>query len=343
MMPNHQLIKADARMLPLPDKSVHLCVTSPPYYNAREYTASPAEIGRSERGGLIGYFNALQKCFREVHRVLRDDGTLIVNIGDTYLDKQLLGVPWQLALLLRNSLGFLIRSDGIWHKTNGFPDSAQDRPEAMHEYVFLFSKGRKYYWDKHAVSRAERLSVRACAVARSKVAHFATYPPQLILPFLRMATSEFGVCPSCGAPWTRVVEKTRTPTRPGRNNTADPTGKAKRDHRRHVTTVRTVGWAPVCDCDPDSNRERRDSVVPATVLDPFAGTCTTAVAAEWTGRDSIMVDLAEDFLSFGRHRIATEVPPRPRRASTTGTLVPLPGQQVFPWYGFDTPCSRPMY
>lgn len=319
----HRYIVADARRLPLADASVQLCVTSPPYYNLRHYTDSPLEIGRSANGGLWAYINGLAACFDEVRRVLRPDGTLVLNLGDTYADKALMGVPWQVAFAMRNR-GWILRSDSIWFKPNGMPDTAQDRPECMHEHLFVFTKGPRNYWDKYAVARPDRLSVRSCPVGRSKCKHFASYPPGLVLPYVKMATSESGCCRACGKPWRRMTKKTRTPTRPGRTNTVDPTGMAKRDRRRHVTTVETLGWRRDCKCDC--------GYVPCTVLDPFAGTCSTAVACEWAGRDSIMCDLGPEYLDMGRARVAKERPPKAPKppVPTRHNRVPLATQMELP-------------
>lgn len=328
----HQLLDRDARSLPLEDSSVHCCITSPPYFNLRHYSDSPAEIGRPGRDGLKGYLGALAEVFGEVRRVLRRDGTLILNLGDTYVNKQLLGIPWLVAFRLQSE-GWILRSDSIWGKPNGMPDSAADRPAASHEYMFLFTKTRRNYWDKFAVARPERSSVRMCAVGRSKCKHFASFPPALILPYIKQATSEVGVCVACGAGWKRVVEKIRAPTRPGRTNAVDESGKAKQDRRRHVTTVLTKGWEPSCRCPADA--AGNFPIRRPLVLDPFAGTCTTAVACEWSGRDSVMVDLNPDYLAMGARRIAAERPPKAKKPPRD-PRAPLPGQLTFPEFGSAT-------
>lgn len=140
----------------LPDKCCSVCVTSPPYYNARDYGAAD-QLGTES--SPEEYIRKLVEAFREVARVLKDDGTLWLNIGDSYARhiedggikrKDLIGIPWLLALALRSD-GWYLRADIIWNKPNAMPESAKDRPTRSHEYVFLLSKAAAYYYDAEAV------------------------------------------------------------------------------------------------------------------------------------------------------------------------------------------------
>lgn len=164
----------------LADKSVNTCVTSPPYFGLRDY-GEPCQIGLEETPEE--YVAALVEVFREVKRVLRDDGTLWLNLGDSYSndskwggstggkhvktlhgatsigrlknntklpDKNLIGIPWRVAFALQAE-GWILRSDIIWSKPNAMPESVTDRPTKSHEYIFLFSKQQKYYYDNEAI------------------------------------------------------------------------------------------------------------------------------------------------------------------------------------------------
>ena len=140
----------------LPDKCCSVCVTSPPYYNARDYGAAD-QLGTES--SPEEYTRKLVEAFREVARVLKDDGTLWLNIGDSYARhiedggikrKDLIGIPWLLALALRSD-GWYLRADIIWNTPNAMPESAKDRPARSHEYVFLLSKAAAYYYDAEAV------------------------------------------------------------------------------------------------------------------------------------------------------------------------------------------------
>lgn len=176
---------AAAGLKTLPQKSVQMCVTSPPYYGLRDYGAD-GQIGVEQ--SPEEYIARLTEVFAEVHRVLKDDGTLWLNIADSYAGsgkgpmtlaveangknkdlydmksriyevpkkwkgvkpKDMIGIPWMLAFALRE-FGYYLRSDIIWHKTNCLPESVKDRPSKCYEHIFLLSKSPKYYFDYKAI------------------------------------------------------------------------------------------------------------------------------------------------------------------------------------------------
>ena len=167
------------RLKELPDQSVNCCVTSPPYWGLRDY-GNDGQIGLEQDPD--DFIAELVTVFREVRRVLRDDGTLWLNIGDSYSGsgkgtagnlgkkhnerhlenktgglvpngtkpKDLVGIPWMLAFALRAD-GWYLRQDIIWHKPNPMPESVRDRCTKAHEYIFLLSKSPKYYFDSEAM------------------------------------------------------------------------------------------------------------------------------------------------------------------------------------------------
>ena len=175
-----QLINADARNIPLADKSVQCVVTSPPYYGLRDYGID-AQIGLEPTPDK--YVANMVAVFREVKRVLKDDGVLWLNVGDSYCGtgdkgewtdpkyadgrngqkvalnkkidglkpKDLIGIPWMLAFALRAD-GWYLRQDIIWAKPNPMPESVKDRCTKSHEYIFLLSKSAKYYYDATAIN-----------------------------------------------------------------------------------------------------------------------------------------------------------------------------------------------
>ena len=186
-MTTHKIIQGDVidGLRTLPDKSVHCVVTSPPYYNLRSYGCD-GQIGLETTPEL--YVQKMVEVFREVKRVLRDDGTCWLNLGDSYAmstvrggdkpfsgnvgahkgyeqgsmqlgkrgipegikQKDLIGIPWMTAFALRAD-GWYLRSDIIWHKINPMPESTKDRPTKSHEYVFLLTKSPIYYYDAEAI------------------------------------------------------------------------------------------------------------------------------------------------------------------------------------------------
>lgn len=212
-----------ARILPtLPEKSFRCCVTSPPYWGLRDYGIK-GQIGAEDE--VESYVSNLVGVFREVRRVLADDGTLWLNIGDSYTSgnrrwretdrknparamsyrpptprglkpKDLVGVPWRLAFALQAD-GWYLRSDIIWYKPNCQPESVKDRPTRSHEYVFLLSKSEDYYYDHDAVrepadmpgQRRNRRSVWSINTEPFAGAHFATFPPSLVEPCVIAGTA----------------------------------------------------------------------------------------------------------------------------------------------------------
>lgn len=155
-----RIICADAveGLRSLPDSSISMCVTSPPYYGLRDY-GSDQQIGTEETPAA--YIERLVAVFREVRRVLREDGTLWVNIADCYAGsgkavwdgikpKDMIGIPWMLAFALRAD-GWYLRSDIIWNKINCLPESVRDRPTKSYEHIFLLSKSPRYFFDADAI------------------------------------------------------------------------------------------------------------------------------------------------------------------------------------------------
>ena len=135
----------------IPDQCIQSIITSPPYFGHRKYSgedASEFEIGREKHLNL--YIEHLVACFESIKPKLRDDGTLWLNLGDTYRKKELLGVPWRVAFALQDR-GWILRSDIVWKKPNAMPSSVKSRPTTDHEYIFLFSKTSDYYYDADSI------------------------------------------------------------------------------------------------------------------------------------------------------------------------------------------------
>lgn len=185
-----QLLQGDCREMlkTLPSQSVQCVVTSPPYWGLRKYTDDPREIGNEPTPA--DYVQGLVAVFSEVWRVLRDDGTLWLNLGDAYANdtkwggktsgkhagglqgttyigrnrtqtglpsKSLIGLPWRVAFALQDA-GWILRSDIIWAKPNCMPESVTDRPTRSHEYLFLFAKNQAYYYDALAIAEPVKQS-----------------------------------------------------------------------------------------------------------------------------------------------------------------------------------------
>ncbi len=145
----YSLLQGDAEeILPrLPSSSVHMCITSPPYWGQRAYDGN-SELGREKH--WEDYVARLVQIFHEVRRVLRSDGSLWLNIGDTYLNKNLCGIPWRVAFALQQD-GWILRNSIIWDKVKGNPCNAKDKLRNIHEYVFHFVQQEKYFYDLDAI------------------------------------------------------------------------------------------------------------------------------------------------------------------------------------------------
>lgn len=211
-----EIIVGDARkvLADFPDQHFQTVVTSPPYWGLRDYGIE-GQIGAEMK--VTDYIADLVKLFREVRRTLRDDGTLWLNIGDSFTSggrtwrdkddknkgramsyraptpdglkpKDLIGVPWRLAFALQDD-GWYLRTDIIWNKPNCQPESVKDRPTRSHEYVFLFSKSERYHFDRDAIMEPASDKVQKSKNRRTvwnintepyPGSHFAVYPRALV-------------------------------------------------------------------------------------------------------------------------------------------------------------------
>ena len=226
------------------DEKARCCVTSPPYYGLRDYGGEDNQIGQEQ--SPEEYIQEMVNVFRLVRDNLTDDGTLWLNIGDSYYnyrpgkgglpqqtvsntkqdlpdqcnrrankleglkEKDLIGIPWMLAFALRAD-GWYLRQDIIWHKPNPMPESVRDRCTKSHEYIFLLSKSQNYYFDVDTIKEQSRRkrSVWNVNVKPNKQAHFATYPPELITPCILAGSEENDIVldPFMGSGTTAMVAR----------------------------------------------------------------------------------------------------------------------------------------
>lgn len=207
---------AETTLTRVPTGVVQTVITSPPYWSLRDYEAE-GQIGMAEP--LPIFIKSLVGVFDQVHRVLADDGTVWVNLGDSYTsgnrgwrapdrknparamavrpptpeglkEKDLIGVPWRFALAMQDA-GWYLRSDIIWYKPNCQPESVRDRPTRSHEHIFVFSKSPRYLYDVDAVRgpNGRRLrDVWDINTTGYPGAHFATYPPELVRRCMTIGT-----------------------------------------------------------------------------------------------------------------------------------------------------------
>src|SRR5256714_11849770 len=151
-----------------PSDIVDCIVTSPPYWQQRDYRGKSEQIGRERT--QAEYIERLTAIFGECRRALKNTGTLWLVIGDKYDDGEQLGLPWRVALALIDD-GWILRADCIWHKPNAMPSSAKSRPTTDHEYVFFFTKSKDYYYDADAI-REPHVTFSANSRMRGGRRHF---------------------------------------------------------------------------------------------------------------------------------------------------------------------------
>ncbi len=309
------ILHADARALPLRDASEQCCVTSPPYWGLRDY-GCPQQIGLEPTPDA--YVAALVTVFRDVHRVLKDDGTVWINLGDSYASggrktrdpgqskihpafvgesyrdglrpddpvgikpKDLLGIPWRVAFALQAD-GWYLRSDIIWSKPNPMPESVTDRPTKSHEYLFLLAKQERYYYDATAIREPY-------AESTLREAEFG---------YRGTATKEYAAAGVQDPSETkrRVVETVRR-----RVGMVDGVVNGAGRNRRSVWTVPTMPYSGAHFATfPEALVEPcilAGCTLGGLVLDPFIGSGTVGAVAErlsrrWVGVDLSYQDLAK--------------------------------------------------
>lgn len=285
----------------LPDGYAAICITSPPYFGLRDYGVD-GQIGLEN--SVEDYINKLTDIFREVRRVLKSDGTLWLNIGDSYATsnykysnckrKDLIGIPWLLAFALRND-GWYLRQDIIWEKPNAMPESIRDRCTKSHEYIFLFSKHPKYYFDYEAI-REPAVGFNNIPPAGSK----GTLTPNSRLRKGNSRTFRGGGAYTKGQSFNNSAEITRE----SHGNTDNTTGLR---HKRSIWTVATQGYKeahfatfPEKLIEPCVLAGSKEGGV---VLDPFLGSGTTAVVAKKHNRGFIGIELNPKYAEMAERRL----------------------------------------
>ncbi len=291
------LLLGDARevLATMPDESVDCVVTSPPYFGLRDYEGNPDQIGLEETPAK--YVAALVDVFEQVRRVLADDGTLWLNLGDSYSvrwgsqraegrrglgraerersgaitsgvpEKNLLGIPWRVAFALQDS-GWILRNAIVWHKPNAMPESVTDRLAGRHEMLFLLTKSPRYWFDLDAI----------------RVPH---------------AESTIAAAHRARRPYTAPGQIPNTKSRPLGDKGANPGDVWSINTRplieAHFATfpVELPRRCIMAGCKPDG-----------TVLDPFSGAGTTALAAQQLGRRAIGIDINAKYHDIALKRMA---------------------------------------
>lgn len=317
---NIRLIHGDCieKLKELPEKSVNCCVTSPPYFGLRDY-GHEGQIGLEPTPDE--FVQKLVEVFREVKRVLRDDGTLWLNLGDSYAhslrqsgpayagkiangskgqikegfapnmtglpEKNLIGIPWRVAFALQAD-GWYLRQDIIWHKPNPMPESVKDRCTKAHEYIFLLSKSPKYYFDNLAIKEeAIWKETRPSGMARNGESYRNK---------VKHTNDKYGGGGTSFQGHSGLYK--------ANGELINPDGKR---NKRSVWTVTTKPFkgAHFATFPPDLILPCILAGCPenGVVLDPFNGAGTTGLVSVQNGRNYIGIELNAEYLELARARI----------------------------------------
>lgn len=264
----------------IPESSINTCITSPPYWGLRDYKTTPAQWQDGWVGELGAepdfnqYINHLCDVFDEVKRVLKDDGTFWVNIGDTYSNKNLCLIPFRFAIEMTNR-GWIIRNVIIWQKTNATPSSAKDRFTVDFEYLFFFSKKKKYYFEQQLEPIKQSTYNRCktgCGINKG-----ANYQGLNKKNFERLQQ--------------RILDGTIA----GRNKRSVWQIATHAYHGAHFAVFPpSLIETPIKSCCPENG----------IVLDPFIGSGTTAIVAQKLNCNWLGIELNPEYTKLAEERIS---------------------------------------
>lgn len=310
-----RILRGDCRQVlrTLPDESVHCCVSSPPYFGLRDY-GHPLQIGLERSPD--DFIEELILVFREARRVLRSDGTLWLNMGDSYgKRKQMLGIPWRVALALQRD-GWTLRQDIIWHKPNPMGEGqVSDRCTKSHEYIFLLTKSGRYFYDADAIAvpasgNDERPQQRRAKELAAKAS---------------LTDAHLAAIRACGATDAGKARITQDGAGKNSSETTRLAAEAKAvlggyyreflmSSKKNRRSVWTVPVTPFKDAHfavfPAELIEpciKAGCPIGGTVLDPFGGAGTTGLVADRIGRRAILIELNPEYAAMAERRIAAAV------------------------------------
>jgi DNA modification methylase len=315
----------------IPDSSIDFAMTSPPYWGQRQYATEGIGLEKT----YPEYVSNLLEVFAEVKRVLKPTGSFWLNIGDAYEDKQLLGLPWRVALAMTDRQGWILRNSVIWNKIKGGPDNSKDKLRNVHENVFHFVKNAKtYFYDADAIRKAPGTSkvVNGSVVSATGVSG-VRYRRQIELS---TALSEqerkdaFGalnevlreVAEGRLADFRMIIRGCQRTTHSDSENVS---GRARELQQKgfYFLKYHPNGAKPsdVWDIIPEDTQKRDSHFAPypqdlcripllatcpenGIALDPFCGTGTTMVVAQKLNRRSIGIDKSDEYLRVAEGRCA---------------------------------------
>lgn len=318
----------------IPDNSIDMCMTSPPYWNMREYAAGGIGLEKN----YADFINNLLEIILEVKRVLKNTGSFWLNIGDGYSNKNLIGIPWRVALRMKDEQGWILRNEVIWNKVKGGPDNAKDKLGNVHEQVFHFTKSPKgYYYDADAIRKTPGKSkiVNGSVVSATGVSG-VRYKRQIELSTELDETQKENAISALGivlsemqagelSDFRMVIKGTQRTTHSDSRNLS---GRAKELHDKgfYFLKYHKNGSKPrdVWEILPEDTQKRKVHYaaypedlckipILATcprngiVLDPFSGTGTTVIVANSLGRKSVGIDISQEYIDITNERIGNKL------------------------------------
>ena len=312
-----------------PDGCIDCCLTSPPYWGHRKY----AENGIGLEPDYHQYISDLASILREVKRVLKQTGSLWLNLGDSYKNKHLLGIPWRVALELVDSQDWILRNSVIWNKIKGNPDNSRDKLRNVHENVFHFVKSPKYYYDVDSIrSKPKNTRVINGSIVSATGVSGVRYRRQIELSTALDENEKKAAYEALD----HVLEEVSTgklsdfrmiirgQQRTTHSDAEQVSGRAKeiRDKGFYFLKYHPKGSKPgdVWDIIPEDTQQRKVHYAPypedlcklpilatcpqdGIVLDPFSGTGTTSLVAFHFQRKSIGIDISESYIALAKERV----------------------------------------
>lgn len=313
------------------DNSVDCCVTSPPYWQKRQYENGGIGLEESPQE----YINSLFNIIKEVKRVLKPSGSFWLNIGDSYQNKSLLGIPWRIALMMIDD-GWILRNNVIWNKHKGGMNPNKDRFGSIFEDFFFFVKSEKYYFDADAVrSKPRQTKVKNGSVVSATGVSGIRYKRQIELSTSLSDEEKKNASEQLEQVLNRIRRGEisdfrmviRNEQRTTHSDSTKLSGRAKelKDKGFYFLFYNPKGTMPgdVWDIMPEDTQRRKMHYAPypeelcvipikstcpqnGVVLDPFSGTGTTMKVAYELGRKSIGIDLSNEYIKLAKQRICQE-------------------------------------
>jgi len=312
-----------------PENSVDMVITSPPYWSKREYGNSNLGLEKEYKQFICNLLN----IFSEIKRVLKNEGSFWLNIGDSYKNKSLLGIPWRLAIIMMDEQKWILRNEVVWNKVKGGMDNSKDKLGNVHEPIFHFVKSNKYYFDADAIrSTPQKAVIKNGSVISATGVCGIRYKRQIELSTTLNDSEKENALQALESVLDDIRNGKisdfrmiiRGQQRVTHSNSIKLSGRAKelKGKGYYFLKYHPNGSKPrdVWEIIPEDTQNRKIHFAPfpidlckipiistcppgGIVLDPFVGTGTTSEAAYLLGRKSIGIDISEDYIQLAKDRI----------------------------------------